>query len=182
MVLAGFIKFCYRNYVRQHRYLLDLVVIVIFSIVFGGFLTTDQLGETLWLVFPIFGLIMNISTAMLTFFLEKGNTLYFLLSKPGGRKYFFLSKIIVIVSIDLFWVATFALLYGLRFPSVEYFSLLPIRLLLITITLTLSTVLISIAYTFKPQFIWLIFGAFIFGNIINKNIKFLKGVFKIVRA
>ncbi len=169
MALIAFVKFCFLNYLRQHRYLLDLVVIVIFSIIFGGFLTSDQLGDSIWLIFSIFALIINIPTALLTFFLEKGNTLYFLLSKPKGRENFLYAKIIVIVLIDLFWVIIFALLFGLRFPSVDYFLLLPSRFSLILITLVLSTLIISFAYAYQAHLIWLIFILFVFGNIIRKE-------------
>jgi hypothetical protein len=168
MALKAFISFCFKNYLRQHRYLRDLIAIVIFSIFFGGFLTGGPLHDNIWLIFTIFAVILNLLTAPSLFFLEQGNTLYFLLSKPNGRKYLFLSKIIVIVLIDLFWVFCFAALYGLRFLSPDYFLLLPLRLTFIAVLLLLSTLLFSLSYTYPPQLSWLIFVLLIFGSIIHK--------------
>jgi len=168
VALRAFIEFGFKNYMRQHRYLRDLAAVVIFSIFFGGFLSGNQLESNIWWVFAVFALILNLLTAPSVFFLEKGNTLYFLLNKPHGRKRLFLSKIILIILIDLTWVLIFALAYGLRFLSVEYFLELPLRMGIITLLLTLSTLLLSLAYTFHPQSSWLIFTLLVFGSIINK--------------
>jgi ABC-type transport system involved in multi-copper enzyme maturation permease subunit len=116
MALAAYISFCFKNYLRQHRYLLDLVAMVIFSIILGGFLNgTHQDDNLWWMVLSGFAVFLNISTAPAMFFLEHGNTLHFLLSKPNGRRNLLLSKIIVIVLVDLFWIFLFSMLYGLRF-------------------------------------------------------------------
>lgn len=170
MALRAYINFCLKNYLRQHRYLRDLVAMVIFSIFFEGFLTSTHLDDNLWwMVLSVFAIFLNIFTAPAVFFLEKGNTLYFLLSKPDGRRNLLLSKIIVIVLLDLFWVSIFSVLYGLRFLSAEYFMLLPIRLLCIAAMILLSTLLVSIAYTYRPQLTWLIFALLIFGCIFPKE-------------
>lgn len=170
MALQAYINFCFKNYLRQHRYLRDLVAMVIFSIFFGGFLTSTSLDDNLWwMVLSAFAVFLNIFTAPALFFLEHGNTLYFLLSKPNGRRNLLLSKIIVIVLVDLFWILLFSMLYGLRFPEPDYFLLLPIRLFCIGMMILLSTMLISIAYTFRPQLTWLIFVLLIFGFIVRKE-------------
>lgn len=161
-------EFCLKNYLRQHRYILDLVAIVIFSVFFGAFLTSGQLEDSIWLTFSALALILNFITSPALFFFEKGNTLHFLLSKPNGRRNLFLAKITVIVFIDLFWVTSLALLYGLRYLSVDYFLWLPLRLSLIALMLLLSTTLMSFAYTFRPQISWLIFVVVIFGCIVKK--------------
>ncbi len=160
--------FCFKNYLRQHRYILDLAAIVIFSIFFGAFLTSGQLEDSIWLTFAALALILNFMTAPSLFFFEKGNTLHFLLSKPYGRRNLFLAKISVIVLVDLFWVAVLAILYGLRYLSAEYFLWLPVRLSLIALILLLSTSLLSFSYTFRPQISWLIFIVIIFGCIVKK--------------
>lgn len=170
MALAAYISFCFKNYLRQHRYLRDLVAMVIFSVFFGGFLTSTHLDDNLWwMVLSVFAIFLNIFTAPATFFLERGNTLHFLLSKPNGRRNLLLSKIIVIVLVDSFWIFLFSMLYGLRFLEADYFLLLPIRLLCIGMMILLSTMLISIAYTYRPQLSWLIFMLLIFGCIVRKE-------------
>jgi len=170
MALKAYINFCFKNYLRQHRYLRDLVAMVIFSIFFGGFLTSTNLDDNLWwMVLSVFAIFLNIFTAPAVFFLEKGNTLYFLLSKSDGRRNLLLSKISVIVLVDLFWILFFAVLYGLRFLSVDYFLLLPIRVVIVGIMILLSTLLISIAYSYRPQLTWLIFAMLIFGCIVRKE-------------
>lgn len=170
MALIAYINFCFKNYLREHRYLRDLVAMIIFSIFFGGFLSSSDLDDHLWwLVLSAFAIFLNIFTAPAVFFLERGNTLHFLLSKPDGRKYLLFSKIVVIFLVDLFWVLTFAMFYGLRFPSPEYFLSLPLRIAGIGGIILLSTLLISIAYTYRPQLTWLIFVLVIFGCIIRKE-------------
>ncbi len=169
MALWAFIEFSFKNYMRQHRYLRDLAAVVIFSVFFGGFLGSDQLQSGIWWVFAVFALILNLLTAPAVFFLEKGNTLYFLLSQPLGRRRLFLSKIILIVLIDLSWVLIFAVAYGLRFLSADYFLLLPLRMGVIALVLMLSTLLLSFSYTYHPQLSWLIFVLLVFGNIVRKE-------------
>lgn len=167
--LLAFIKFEYKNYFRQHRYLRDLVAIVIFIIMFEAFLTSEQITDNIWLVFAVFALILNLLTAPSVFFLEKGNTLHFLLSKPNGRRNLLLSKILLIVMIDLLWVTLFACIYGLRFLSLQFFLSMPLKLLLVGILLLLSTLLLSLVYTYKPQLSWLIMIVLIFGYILPKG-------------
>lgn len=170
MALKAYINFCFKNYLRQHRYLRDLVAMVIFSIFFGGFLTSTNLDDNLWwMVISVFAIFLNIFTAPAVFFLEKGNTLYFLLSKPDGRRNLLLSKIIVIVLVDLFWILIFSILYGLRFLSIDYFLLLPVRVFIIGVMILLSTLLISVAYTYRPHLTWLILVMLLFGFIVRKE-------------
>lgn len=169
MALLAYISFSFKNYLRQHRYLRELIAVVVFSIFFGGFLTTDHLQDNIWMVFTVFAIILNLLTAPSLFFLESGNELHFLLAKPDGRRRLFLSKIIVIILIDLFWVLAFAVLYGLRFMVVSYFYLLPLRMGFIAMVLCLSTLLLSFAFTYHPRLSWLIFILLIFGNITHKT-------------
>lgn len=169
MALLTFINFCYKNYLRQHRYLRELIAIVIFSIFFGGFLTGDHLDDSIWWVFTVFAVLLNLLTSPSLFFLEKGNTLTFLLSKPHGRTYLFMAKVILIILIDLFWVLLFAVLYGLRFLSLDYFLILPLRLFFVAFVLLLSTLLLSLSYSFRPQLSWLIIILLVFGCIVNKS-------------
>lgn len=166
--LFAFVRFEYKNYLRQHRYLRDLVAIVIFIILFEAFLTGDQYTEDIWIVFAVFAIILNLLTAPSVFFLEKGNTLYFLLSKPNGRRNLFISKVILIILIDLMWIVLFALLYGLRFLSLTYFMNMPLKLLFIILILLLSTLLLSLSYTYRPQLSWLIMILLVFGSIFPK--------------
>jgi len=166
--LFAFVRFEYKNYLRQHRYLRDLIAIVIFIILFEAFLTGDQYTEDIWIVFAIFAIILNLLTAPSVFFLEKGNTLYFLLSKPNGRRNLFISKIILITLIDLMWISLFAFLYGLRFLSPAYFLNMPLKLMFIIFILLLSTLLLSLSYTYRPQLSWLIMILLVFGSIFPK--------------
>ncbi len=168
MQLLTFITFCFKNYLRQHRYLRELGAAVIFTIFFEGFLTSDVMQENIWMIFVVFALILNLLTAPSLFYLEKGNTLHFMLSKPHGRRNMFLAKIILIVLIDVFFVLLFTIAYGLRFWSPESFLLAPVRLLFVIMILTLSTLLMSFTYTYKPQFSWLIMIVIILGCVINK--------------
>ncbi|RMI09239.1 MAG: hypothetical protein D6681_07305 [Calditrichaeota bacterium] len=168
MALWAFVRFCYKNYLRQHRYLRELIAIVIFIILFEGFLTSDRLDPHIWIVFAVFAIILNLLTAPSLFFFEKGNTLYFLLGKPHGRRNLFLAKVVLIVLVDLFWVALFASIYGLRFLAGDYFLMMPVKLLGIALILLLSTLLLSLAYTIRPQLSWLIFLLLVFGCIVPK--------------
>ena len=168
-ILFAYIRFIYKNYMRQHRYLRDLAAVVIFSVFFGGFLSSGQFEEGIWWVFAVFALLLNLLTAPSVFFLEKGNTLSFLLSQPQGRRRLLTAKVVLIVLIDLAWVSVFAVAYGLRFLQADYFLLLPLRLGVVTLVLTLSTLLLSLSYTYHPRLSWLIIILLVFGNIINKE-------------
>jgi hypothetical protein len=169
LILRPFIRFGYVNYLRQHRYLRELAAAVIFTIFFGGFLSGPQLEDGIWWVFAVFALILNLLTTPSIFYMDSGNTLYFLLVQPMGRKRFYLSKVILIVLIDLVWVGGFALVYGLRFLQPDYFLLLPVRMMILALLLLLSTLLLSFSFTRHPQWSWLIFVLLIFGNIVNKG-------------
>jgi hypothetical protein len=167
--LVPFIRFGYMNYMRQHRYLRELAAAVIFTIFFGGFLTGPHLDDGIWWVFSVFAIILNLLTTPSVFYMDSGNTLYFLLVQPMGRKRLYLSKVILIVLIDLAWVGGFALLYGVRFMQPEYFLWLFARIVLLALLLLLSTLLLSVSYTRHPHWSWLIFLLLIFGNIVNKS-------------
>ena len=169
MNLLPYIKFGYLNYLRQHRYLREIVVVVIFHIFFWAFLYDSEPDNSIWIVFCVFAILLNLITAPSIFFLEKGNTLYFLLSKPYGRRRLFLSKIILIILIDLFWVFIFALIYELRFLSLDFLLELPVRLFLVGSVLFLTTTLISFSYTYRPHISWLIILLITLGNIVNKG-------------
>ena len=165
----AFLNFSYKNYMRQHRYLRDIIAVVVFSIFFGGFLTNPVRDDTIWLVFCVFALLLNLLTAPAVFFMDDSATLYFLIGKPGGRRRIFLAKVALIILIDLMWVSCFAVLYGLRFGEIAFFLGMPVRLMLLGMILTLSTLWISLAYTYRPQLTWLIFLVLIFGNIVAKQ-------------
>lgn len=169
MKLLTYIRFGYLNYIRQHRYIREILIIIIFHIFFWAFLYGDSTDDSIWTVLNVFAVLLNLATAPSLFFLERGNTLHFYLTKPHGRRYLFLSKIILIILIDLTWVFIFALIYGLRFLSAEYFFLLPVRLLLVATILLLTTLLISLSYSYRPQLSWLVFALIIFGSIVNKG-------------
>lgn len=169
MKLIAYIRFGYLNYIRQHRYIREIIVVVIFHIFFWAFLYGDKPDNSIWTVLSVFAILLNLITAPSIFFLEKGNTLYFLLSKPFGRRNLFLSKIILIVLIDLVWILLFALIYGMRFFSAQYFLLLPLRLFLVGLILLITTLLISFSYSYRPQLSWLVFALIIFGSIVNKS-------------
>ena len=166
--LLPFIRFGYVNYLRQHRYLRELAAAVIFTIFFGGFLSGPQLEDGIWWVFAVFALILTLLTTPSIFYMDSGNTLYFLLVQPMGRKRLYLSKVILIVLIDLVWVGGFALVYGLRFMQPDYFLLFPVRMMILALLLLLSTLLLSFSFTRHPQWSWLVFVLLIFGNIVNK--------------
>lgn len=167
--LSGFYFFGLRSYLRQHRYLLDLVVIALFIIMFEGFLKDNNETAAIWWVFAVLGIVLNFLTSPLVFNQEQGNARSFLLSRPNGRKNMLLSKICLIVSIDLFWVALFAVFYGLRFPSADYFVLLLPRLLIIGMLITINTLMLSLTFSFRPQYSWLLFLLIILGFIVNKQ-------------
>lgn len=167
--LTGFYLFGLRSYLRQHRYLLDLVVIALFIIMFEGFLKGSSETAAIWWVFAVLGVVLNFLTAPLVFNQEQGNARSFLLSRPDGRKNMLLSKICLIVSIDLFWVVLFAVFYGLRFPSADYFVLLLPRLLIIGMLISINTLMLSLTFSYRPQYSWLLFLLIILGFIVNKQ-------------
>lgn len=167
--LSGFYFFGLRSYLRQHRYLLDLVVIALFLIIFEGFLKESNETEAIWWVFAVLGVVLNFLTAPLVFNQEQGNARSFLLSRPNGRKNLLLSKICLVVSIDLFWVALFAVFYGLRFPSADYFVFLLPRILIIGMMITINTLMLSLTFSYRPQYSWLLFLLIILGFIVNKQ-------------
>jgi len=166
------IRFGYRNYIRQHRYLRELVAVVLFNIFFYGLLYGDKAEDAAWAVLIVFAVLLNLITAPSIFFWDRGNTLYFLLSQPQGRKRLFFSKICLIILIDLFWMGLFAALYGLRFLSWHYFLWLPLRLSVVALILALCTALISFSFSYRPFWSWIILALIIFGFILNKQALF----------
>lgn len=169
MKVLAYIHFGYLNYIRQHRYIREIIVIVIFHFFFWAFLYGEKADNSIWTVLTVFAILLNLVTAPSIFFMEKGNTLHFYLSKPNGRRYLFLSKIILIITVDLIWVLLFALIYGIRFSSAAFILLLPIRLFLVSVILLMTTLLISFSYSYRPQLSWLVFALVIFGSIVNKG-------------
>ncbi len=164
----AFLGFLYRNYMRSHRYLRELVVVVIFHIFFWGFLYSNQPEDPIWWVFSVFAVLLNLVTTPSMFLLEKGNTLHFLLARPHGRRFLFLARVGLILLIDLVLVTFFATIYGLRFLSSGFFLHLPLRLAGIAWILLLSTLLLSLPYSYRPQLSWLVLLLLIFGAIVNK--------------
>jgi len=165
-----------KNYLRSHRYINELVAILIFHIFFWGFLYSDSPDDMVWVSFGVLALILNIFTVPSLFLLEKGNSLYFSLSKECGRSRYFLAKFILIISIDFFWICLFALLYGLRFLTIDYFLMLPLRLLLILLLIILSTLIWNLSFSSRRPinriFILAGFLLIIFGSIVNKQAGF----------
>lgn len=177
-ILIPYVQFFYRNYLRSHRYLREIVLIVIFHIFFWGFLYSPRPEAEIWTVFAVLGILLNITTVSSLFFLEKGNSLYFVLVRPRGRLYFFLAKTLLIFLIDFFWVLLFSLIYGLRFLDPGYFLHLPLQLTLMALLLILSTLILSLSYTYKPGIAWLLLILIVFGSIINKTPLFPPDNFK----
>lgn len=169
MKLLTYIHFGYLNYIRQHRYIREIIIVIIFHIFFWAFLYNDKPDDSIWTVLNVFAILLNLATAPSLFFLEKGNTLHFYLSRPYGRRNLFISKITLIILIDLAWILLFALIYGIRFLSADFFIFLPVRLLLVTSILLITTLLISLSYSYRPQLSWLVFALIIFGSIVNKG-------------
>ncbi len=173
MILKSYYFFFFlKNYLRTHRYLREIVGILIFHIFFWGFLYTEQPDDVIWSVFAVLGILLNIVTVSSLFYLEKGNSLYFTLVRPGGRFYFFLSKVLLIFSIDFFWILLFSLIYGLRFLDGNYFLYLPLRLSFIAYLLMLSTLILSLSFVYRYWIVWLLMLLIIFGGIINKSALF----------
>ena len=172
MVIKVYYSFFLKNYLRSHRYLREIVAILIFHIFFFGFLYTDKPDDMIWSVFAVLGLLLNMVTVPSVFLLEKGNSLHFPLIRPNGRQYFFLSKILLILSIDLVWIILFSLFYGLRFLEGSYFIYLPLRLLFLSFLLLLSTFILSMTFTYRTWVVWIVMLLIIFGGIVNKSALF----------
>lgn len=172
MILRSYFSFFFKNYLRHHRYLREIICILIFHIFFWGFLYTDQPDEMIWSVFAVLGILLNMVTVPSLFFLEKGNSLYFSLVHPCGRYYFLISKILLIFTIDFFWIFLFSLIYGLHFLDGNYFLYLPIRLSFMALLLVLQTLILSLSFVYKYWIVWLLMLLVIFGGIINKSILF----------
>ncbi|UCF64398.1 MAG: hypothetical protein JSW33_00810 [bacterium] len=169
MVLRTYLNFYLKNYVRSHRYLREIILILIFNIFFSGFLYSDSTDDMIWTVFGVLAVLLNMITVPSLFYLEKGNSLYFSLVNQLGRKWFFISKILLIILIDFFWLTLFSIIYGLRFLEMQYFSMLPIRLLLFLVLMLLSILILSLSYSFRPWIAWFLFLLIVFGGIVNKG-------------
>jgi len=126
----------------------------------------------IWSVLAVLGILLNMVTVSSLFFFEKGNSLYFPLVRPGGRINFLFSKILLILSIDLFWIMLFGLIYGLRFLDGSYFLYLPLRLLFMTVLLILSTSILSLSFSYKTWMVWIVMLLIVFGGILNKTALF----------
>ncbi len=164
----AYIAFQWQHYFRTHRYLREIAAIVIFAIFFGGFLADTHGGAGVWILFSVFAIILSSMTTPSLFLLEQGTTRYFLIGKPHGRRRYYLSKIILILLIDLGILVAFALVYGLRFPSTSYFLLLPLRIALVALILLVVTSLIALTMAFRPTWTWWIFVWVVFGGIVHK--------------
>jgi len=168
-VWQAYIGFQWQNYLRTHRYLREIAAMVIFAIFFGGFLSDPQGSDGVWLLFAVFAILLTSMSAPSLFFLEQGNALQFLISKPLGRRRFYLSKIVLIVLLDVAIVGAFAMIFGLRFLSLNYFLWFPLRLALITLMIALITALIGLTHAYRPTWSWWIITLIIFGGIVNKG-------------
>lgn len=177
-------SFFLKNYLRSHRYLREIVVIVIFHIFFWGFLYGEKPDHTIWAVFGSLGLLLSLVSAPSIFYLEKGNSLSFVLVHPGGRKYFLLVKILLIFLVDFCWIILFSFLYGLRFLDANYFIFLFPRLIFIALLLLLSINLLSLVFTSRPWVGAVLLILIVFGSIVNKIALFpfssLSDVYKIL--
>jgi hypothetical protein len=129
-----------------------------------------------WSSFAVLALILNIFTVPSLYLLEKGNSLYFSLAKESGRSYYFIAKSILIILINFFWICLFALIYGIRFMTLDYFLMLPLRLLFILLLLILSTLIWSLCYSARRPinrfFVLTGLLLIIFGSIVNKTVGF----------
>ncbi len=172
MSFSAHFSFYFRNYLRSHRYLREIVVILIFHVFFWGFLYSAKPDDAVWTVFGVLGIILNMVTVPSVFFLEKGNSLYFGLVRPAGRLHFFFAKILLIFLIDFFWIVLFTFIYGIRFLDGHYFLLWIPRLAFTAYLLILSISILSISFTYKPWTAWVLFALLIFGGILNKSVLF----------
>jgi hypothetical protein len=168
MRVGVYFSYFLKNYIRSHRYLREIVVILIFNVFFWGFLYTSEPENEVWIVFSTLSLLLNFITMPSLFFLEKSNSLHFSIMRTSGRKNFFLSKFLLILTIDFFWISLFTILYGLKFLNLSYFQLLLPRLLIIIFLMILNISIISLFYSYKPWSIWILMLLIIFGSILNK--------------
>jgi hypothetical protein len=170
--LKAYILYYLKNYLRSHRYLRELVLIILFNIIFSGFLYTSKPENMVWTVFGVFGILLTMVSVPSIFFLEKGHSLHFGLIYPNGRRNFFFAKFILILGVDFFWIVLFTGLYGLKFMEADYFKVWILRLLLILLLMSLSLALLSFTFTYRPSISWLILILIVFGGIINKTALF----------
>ncbi|MEJ2636353.1 MAG: hypothetical protein P8184_13820 [Calditrichia bacterium] len=96
MALGAYFSFFYKNYFRSHRYLREIVLLVIFNVFFWGFLYGPKAEDAIWTVFGVLALLLTMVTTPSVFFLEKDNSLYFALMHPNGRLKFLFSKFLLI--------------------------------------------------------------------------------------
>ncbi|MCK5455146.1 MAG: hypothetical protein KAJ16_12325 [Calditrichia bacterium] len=168
MVLKTYLNFFFKSYIRSHRYLREIILILIFHIFFWGFLNTETPDDMVWTVFGVLALLLNMVTVPSLFYLEKGNSLYFTLVHQSGRAWYYISKLVLILCIDFFWIFLFALIYGLRFLELQYFVLLPFRLLLLILLMSLSVLILSLSFSYRPWIAWVLLILIVFGGILNK--------------
>jgi hypothetical protein len=148
------------------------VLILIFHIFFWGFLYSKNPENAVWTVFGTLALLLNMVTVPSLFFLEKGNSLNFGLIRQLGRRKFFISKFILILLIDLFWIILFTIIYGLRFLDGQYFILLFPRLMLMSLMMIISISILSLLYSCRIWVIWILLVLVVFGSILNKTALF----------
>ena len=172
MVLKTYLNFFFKNYIRSHRYLREIILILIFHIFFWGFLNTDTTDDMIWTVFGVLALLLNMVTVPSLFYMEKGNSLYFTLAHQSGRVWYFISKLLLILCIDFFWISLFSLIYGLRFLELDYFFALPFRLLLMILLMLLSILILIFSFSYRPWIAWLLLLLIVFGGILNKSVLF----------
>jgi hypothetical protein len=106
------------------------------------------------------------------FYLEKKNSLFFVLIRTNGRLKFLCSKLILIFLIDFTAIIIFTMLYGLRFAEANYFLILVPRWGFIALLLITSSLILSLSFTYKPWIAWLLMFLLIFGGILNKSALF----------
>lgn len=157
-----------KNYLRSHRYLRELVVVVIFNIFFSGFLYSPNPEAEVWAVFGVFTILLAMVTVPSVFLLEKGNARAFLLVRPRGRLYFLLAKMLQAVVIDFVVLATFSLLYGIRYAELGYFAALPLRWLALLLILLLTVSILTLTFTCRSWMSMVALLWIVFGSILNK--------------
>ncbi len=171
-MIKAYISFYLKNYLRSHRYLRELILIILFNIIFSGFLYTSKPEDMVWTVFGVFGILLTMVSVPSIFFLEKGHSLHFGLIYPNGRRNFFLAKYLLILGIDFLWIVLFTGLYGLKFMDPGYFKVWLVRLFLMLLLMGLSVALLSLSFTYRPSVSWLILILIVFGGIVNKSALF----------
>ena len=62
----------------------------------------------------------------------------------------------------------FALIYGLRFLELQYFVVLPVRLLLLMLLMSLTVLILSLSFSYRPWITWVVLILIVFGGILNK--------------